>query len=187
LAKSTNKNLIQILKRTVKDNKHDWHTKLNFSLWVDHITPKIAKGQRPYTLVYGDLVVLLYLLQIPALRLAIIEEDDDFQSLQHRLDTLVELEEVRKDTFQQLQKEQDIVKCAFDKRTTMVNYKVGDNVLLWDKAHETPYKHHKFDSLWLGAYTIYEVLGKNASRLKTLDDEPLQFPVNGRHLNFFYS
>jgi hypothetical protein len=121
------------------------------------------------------------------LRLAIAEAEDDFQPLQHRLDTLLELEEVRKDAFQHLQKKQDIVKRSFDKRATMVNYKVGDDVLLWDKAHEAPSKHRKFDSLWLGPYTIYEVLGTNAFRLKTLDGEPLQFPVNGRHLKFFYS
>jgi ribonuclease HI len=187
LAESTNKNLIRILKRTVKDNKRDWHTKLNFALWADRITPKTATGQSPYALVYGTPAVLPVHLQIPALRLAIAEAEDDFQPLQHRLDTLLELEEVRKDAFQHLQKKQDIVKRSFDKRATMVNYKVGDDVLLWDKAHEAPSKHRKFDSLWLGPYTIYEVLGTNAFRLKTLDGEPLQFPVNGRHLKFFYS
>jgi hypothetical protein len=154
LAKSTNKNLIWILKRTVKNNKRDWHTKIKFSLWDDHITPKTTTGQRPYTLVYGALVVLPVHLQIPSLRLAIAEAEDDFQPLQHRLDTLIKLEEVRKDTFQHLQKNQDIVKHSFDKRATMVNYKVGYDVLLWDKAHEAPSKHHKFHYLWLGPYTI---------------------------------
>jgi transposase InsO family protein len=37
LVESTNKILIQMLKRMIKDNTHDWHTKLNFALWVDHI------------------------------------------------------------------------------------------------------------------------------------------------------
>ena len=138
-------------------------------------------------MVYGAPAVLPVHLQIPPLRLAITEVEDDFQPLQQRLDTLIELEEVRKYAFQHLQKKQDIVKRSFDKRTTMVNYKVGDDVLLWDKANEAPSKHHKFDSLLLGPYTIYEVLGTNAFRLKTLDGEPLQFPVNGHHLKFFYS
>ena len=113
--------MIRILKRTVKDKKHDWHTKLNFSLWVDHITRKTTKSQIPYTLVYGTPIVLPVHLQIPSLRLAIAEAEDDFQPLQHHLDTLIELEEVRKDAFQHLQKKKDIVKCSFDKRTTMVN------------------------------------------------------------------
>jgi hypothetical protein len=147
---STNKNLIQILKRTVKDNKLDWHTKLNFALWDDRITLKTTMGQSFYTPVYGAPIVLPVHLQIPALRLAIAEAEDDFQPLQHRLDTLIELEEVRKDTFQHLQKKKDNVKRSFDKRATMVNYKVGDDVLPWDKEHEAPSKHRKFESLWLG-------------------------------------
>jgi hypothetical protein len=84
-------------------------------------------------MLYGSLVVLLVHLQIPSLRLAIAEAEDDLQPLQHRLDTLIELEEVRKDAFQHLQKKKGIVKRSFDKRSTMVNYKVGYDVLLWDK------------------------------------------------------
>jgi hypothetical protein len=154
LAESTNKNLIHILKRTIKDNKRDWHTKLKFSLWS--ITPKTTTCQIPYTLVYGAPVVLPVHLQILALRLDIVEAEDGFQPLQHHFDTLIKLEEVRKYAFQHLQKKKDIIKCSFDRRDTMVNYKVGDDVILWDKAHEAPSKHCKFDSLWLGPYTIYE-------------------------------
>jgi len=120
--------------------------------------------------VYGAPVVLPIHLQIPVLMLYIAEAEDD---LQHRLYILIELEEVRKDAFQHLQKKKDIVKCSFDKRDTMVNYKVGDDVILWDKAHEAPSKHHKFDSLWSVPYTIYKFLGTNAFKLKTLDGEPL--------------
>jgi hypothetical protein len=130
-------------------------------------------GKIPYTLLYGTPIVLPIHLQILALILFIVEAEGDLHSLQHHLDILIELEEVRKDAFQHLQKKQDIVKCPFDKRVTIVNYKLGDDVLLWDKAHKAPSKHCKFDSLWLGPYTIYEVLGTNAFRLKTLDGESL--------------
>jgi hypothetical protein len=121
LAESTNKNMIRILKRVAKYYKCDWHTKLNFALCDDRITRKTTMGQSPYTMVYGTPVVLHVHLQIPALRLAIAEVEDHFQPLQHRLDTLIKLEEVRKDAFQHLQKKQDIVKHSFDKRATMVN------------------------------------------------------------------
>jgi hypothetical protein len=63
----------------------------------------------------------------------------------------------------------------------------GDDFLLWDKAHEAPSKHCNFDSLWLGPYTMYEILGTNDFKLKTLDGEPLQFLVNGHHLKLFYA
>jgi hypothetical protein len=31
---------------------------------------------------------------------------------------------------------------------------IVDTVFLWDKGREKPWKHGKFDSLWLGPYVI---------------------------------
>ena len=52
LAKSTNKNLIRILKRTVIENQRSWHLAFLNSLWDDRVTPKNSLGVSPYTLVY---------------------------------------------------------------------------------------------------------------------------------------
>ena len=38
LEKSTNKNLIRIIKRTVDQSQKNWHKSFTFSLWVDQIT-----------------------------------------------------------------------------------------------------------------------------------------------------
>ena len=38
LAKSTNKNLIRILKKTVIENQRSWHIALPNALWVDRVT-----------------------------------------------------------------------------------------------------------------------------------------------------
>ena len=38
LAKSTNKNLIKIIKRKIDQNKKNWHKSLIFALWADCIT-----------------------------------------------------------------------------------------------------------------------------------------------------
>ena len=53
LAKSTNKNLIRILKKTVIENQRSWHLALPNALWADRVTPKNFLGVSPYTLVYG--------------------------------------------------------------------------------------------------------------------------------------
>jgi hypothetical protein len=83
--------MIQILKRTVKDKKNDWHTKLNFALWDDCITPKTSTCQSTYTMVYGTPIVLPVHLQIPSLIFYIVEIEGDFHPLQHHFDTLIEL------------------------------------------------------------------------------------------------
>jgi transposase InsO family protein len=35
VAKSTNKNLLEVIKRLLENNLRDWHTQLKFALWAD--------------------------------------------------------------------------------------------------------------------------------------------------------
>jgi hypothetical protein len=53
LAESTNKTLIQIIKKTIEANHKNWHNKLIDALWASCLTPKDSTGHSPYTLVYG--------------------------------------------------------------------------------------------------------------------------------------
>lgn len=53
LVESPNKNLIEIIKRTIEDNQRSWHIKLKIVLWIDKIAPKRAIGNSPFMLVYG--------------------------------------------------------------------------------------------------------------------------------------
>jgi hypothetical protein len=53
LVESTNKTLIQILKKTIDQNQKNWHLKLTDALWASRLTPKGSTGISPYTLVYG--------------------------------------------------------------------------------------------------------------------------------------
>ena len=53
LEKSTNKNLIRIIKRTFDQNQRNWHNPLIFALWEDQITQKTSIGTSPFNLVYG--------------------------------------------------------------------------------------------------------------------------------------
>lgn len=52
LAESSNKNLIRIIKRTLKDNQKAWHLKLGTTLWANRITDKRALGNSPFMIVY---------------------------------------------------------------------------------------------------------------------------------------
>jgi transposase InsO family protein len=53
LVESNNKNLMNILKKTVGDNKRSWDNKIKFALWVDRITKKSSTSKSPFGLVYG--------------------------------------------------------------------------------------------------------------------------------------
>ena len=47
LAKSTNKNLIRIIKKTLLSQHRNWHN----ALWADRVTPKPSLGTSPFFLV----------------------------------------------------------------------------------------------------------------------------------------
>jgi transposase InsO family protein len=96
LAESTNKNLIRIIKRTLQENKRDWHSKLKSALWLDRITPKNIIGTSPYVLVYGKEAKLPISTKFPSLQLAdqlVLFEVND--PLKLRYIKLQELEEER--------------------------------------------------------------------------------------------
>ena len=56
LAKSSNKNIIQSIKKLLKHNKI---SRLKYALWEDRITVKQAIGTSPFQLVYGTDAVFL--------------------------------------------------------------------------------------------------------------------------------
>lgn len=67
LAESTNKNLIQFLKKFVQNHQRNWHNQLSNALWADRFTPKRALGNSPYFLVESILPPNIFL---PSIQLA---------------------------------------------------------------------------------------------------------------------
>ena len=53
LAESSNKSLINMIKKVLEENKRKWHKKLVNALWEDRLTTKRSIGVSPYELVYG--------------------------------------------------------------------------------------------------------------------------------------
>jgi hypothetical protein len=52
LVESSNKSLIQLIKKLLEDNKRAWDSKLKFSLWADRVTKKRSLNISPFQLVY---------------------------------------------------------------------------------------------------------------------------------------
>jgi transposase InsO family protein len=53
LVESTNKNLVNILKKVVGENKKLWDSKIKYAVWADQITTKTSTRKTPFELVYG--------------------------------------------------------------------------------------------------------------------------------------
>jgi hypothetical protein len=65
LAESSNKSLINIIKKLLEDNKKAWDSKLKFAIWVDRVTTKRSLGVSPFQLVYGVEAIFPTQLSLP--------------------------------------------------------------------------------------------------------------------------
>ena len=170
MEKSSNKKLINILKKTVAIHHNNIHTQLFNALWEDHITPKTSTGNSPYCLVYGKEVVLPSNLLLPSLQLDQSFLQDESSPLHSRIDTLLKLEEEREKYRNKLYEHQRLVKRWFDEKSlNYQNFHVGDLVLKRDKPHKDKNDYTKFQRLWLGPFTITKNIGPGTIRLQTLE------------------
>ena len=95
LAKSTNKNFIRILIKTVIENQRSWHLALPNALWADRVTPKNSLGVSPYTLVYGKEAIIPPNIMLPYSIIAQESRGTDNEILQIRIYNLLKEEESR--------------------------------------------------------------------------------------------
>ena len=91
---STNKNPIQILKKTVIENQRNWHASLQNALWEDRVTLNNSIGVSPYTLVYGKEDLLPPNVFLSSSQLAQASRSSSSEVLLARIDTLLKLEEL---------------------------------------------------------------------------------------------
>jgi hypothetical protein len=149
LAKSSNKNRMKIVKKTMSDSEKNWDIKIKYALWEDHIMTKTSSGKILFELMYGMEARLFVSLQILVLHLM-----QHFiagqEYLQGRIDQLVELDESRRHDFDQMERNIDKIKRIFDHKAREREIKEGNLLILRDKRKEKPCMHKKTDSLWLG-------------------------------------
>jgi hypothetical protein len=160
LAESTNKNIIEILKRIVNDHQRNWHLALPNALWDDRVTPKSSLRNYPFFLVYGQEETLPTHTFLPSLKLAQTIQDKECPVMQHKLNILLKLEEDMEKDKRNLMKHQEVIKRWFDKSYVGNKYfQEGDLVFKWDKANEIKGKHTKFQKFWLGLFQIHQKIG----------------------------
>jgi transposase InsO family protein len=105
-AESTNKNMVKILKRIIDDKPRQWHTLLTYALSVDRATAKNNVGHTPFSLSYGQEVVMPVELQLTSLCLAMQAKELTSIDISHRMSALLALEEQRNHALENLKKRQ---------------------------------------------------------------------------------
>lgn len=102
-AESSNKIIINNLKKRLTSCKGKWAEEMPWVLWSDRTTPKVSTGQTPFNLVYGVEAVLPSELAAPTARYGLLTDEENQQELAHDLDTIDELRDrakVRLESYQ---------------------------------------------------------------------------------------
>ncbi|XP_057832466.2 uncharacterized protein LOC131043288 [Cryptomeria japonica] len=125
-AESSNKNLINIMKKLVSENFKDWHKRLYEALWEDLTSPKRAIGMSPFELVYGMGVQVSLPLELVASKLQTVIDDVHFQdSLKKRIMHLMRIDEERDKLVDRIIEHQMRVKKIFDRRPRPQKFMLG--------------------------------------------------------------
>ena len=186
LAESSNKSLINIIKKMLETNKRNWHRKLINALWEDRVSSKKSIGMSPFEIIYGTDAIFPTLLIVPIMRLLqeVGSEEDDNQ---RRINQMIHLQQTRDEVSQNAIQLQENIKKIYDRKTKEEKFQLDDVVLRWDARNEDKGKHGKFDNLWKGPYKISEYRGHNAFLLSNMDGQDCPGgPVNGRLLKHYH-
>lgn len=131
-AESSNKNLMTIIKKIVEENKMSWDSKIKYVLWANRITKKSFIRKSHFELVYGLEAQLPVHLALPVYQL-LQGVDLEETALQNRVNQIIELDEIRRESYDQNLKSKEKTKKNVDKSIGQKDFKVGDTVLVWDK------------------------------------------------------
>jgi hypothetical protein len=102
-------------------------------------------------------------------------QDSESDSMQNRMNHLIELQELREEIYYKSHTFQEKMKDIFDKNVKKEHFHTNDLVLKWDARIEDKGKHGKFDHLWKGPYQIASYSGNNAYILKEVNGDFLIF------------
>jgi hypothetical protein len=184
LAESSNKSLVNIIKKVLDENKRSWHVHLKYALWVNRISTKRSIDISPFQMVYGTDVVLPINLALPVMKLWQ-DQNEEPNHVTRRINQLIKVQQHRVEVDEKMQKYQDDMKALFDHKAKDRDFLPGDLVLRWDARKEEATKHGKFEHLWYGPFRVSALEGKNSFLLENIDGEVLNAPVNGRYLKHY--
>jgi hypothetical protein len=169
LLESSNKSLINIIKKLLEENKKAWDSKLKFPLWANRVTTKRSLGISPFQLVYGVEAIFLSQLAFPVEKLF-----QDYQGepddMIRKILQLVEVQQTREKLLDKAHDHRQKIKRAFDKKTRKGYFQQRDLVLKWDAPKQDKGKNGKFEALWICPFNIFEVFLKNTYKLQNLED-----------------
>jgi hypothetical protein len=91
LAKSSNKSLVNTIKKVLDENKRSWHVHLKYTLWENRISTKRSIDISPFQMVYGIDAILPINLVLPVMKLWQ-DQNEEPTHVTRRINQLIEVQ-----------------------------------------------------------------------------------------------
>ena len=180
-AEISNREINNVLEKTVSTSRKDWLVKLEDLLWAYRTAYKTPIGMSPNKIVFGKPCHLPFALEYKAMW-AIKKMNFDFKAAREkRLLQLNELEELINEAYDNARIYKDKTKKWHDQKIMRKEFKVGELVLLYNSKLKL--FSGKLKSRWSGPYTVVVFTLFGAVTLKTNSED--EFKVNGQRLRHY--
>ncbi|XP_070006044.1 uncharacterized protein [Nicotiana sylvestris] len=182
-AQSTNKVIINNLKKRLEESKGNWPEVLPGVLWTYQTTAKTSTGETPFLLMYGAEALIPVEIGESSTRYTQATEESNEEEIWVNLDLL---QERRENALIRMAAQKQVIERYYNRKAHLRYFKIGDYVLKKVFQSTRAANAGKLSPTWEGPYKVHGIAGKGLYELETLDGKILPSNWNDVHLKRYY-